>query len=50
MSASRPAFQWDDALLLDDQLTQEERMIKEAEDFAEEDKKAKEKFADIFGG
>ena len=24
MSASRPAFQWDDALLLDSQLTEEE--------------------------
>ena len=30
MSASRPAFQWDDALLLDSQLTEEERMVRDS--------------------
>jgi len=30
MSANKATFNWADPLLLDDQLTQEERMIKEA--------------------
>ena len=30
MSNSRPAFQWDDALLLDAQLTEEERMVRDS--------------------
>ncbi|AQR64069.1 acyl-CoA dehydrogenase [Aquaspirillum sp. LM1] len=30
MSASRPAFQWDDALLLESQLTEEERMVRDS--------------------
>jgi glutaryl-CoA dehydrogenase len=36
-SKLKPAFKWDDALLLDDQLTDEERMVRDtARDFAQE--------------
>ena len=30
VKAARPAFQWDDPLLLEEQLTEEERMIRDA--------------------
>lgn len=30
VSSSRPAFRWDDPLLLDDQLTEDERMVRDA--------------------
>lgn len=30
MSNARPAFQWEDALLLEDQLTEEERMVRDS--------------------